>query len=100
VEAFEKEVEGVLGEGTEWPALVLYPDGTRSGERYDSTLREWVVDEEGGEDGERPPEVSWHQEVGDVVEEARERGKWSTIVVGGCCRTGPEDIAMLRERFR
>lgn len=40
VQKFEEEVGALLREGSEWPALVLYPDGT-NGEVYNTTTKVW-----------------------------------------------------------
>lgn len=91
---FETAVKILLNDDEEWPALVLYPDGTKKGEYYDTTLKEWVVD------GNAPEatlgEKAWYEELGDIVEETRNRAPWRAVVVGGCCRTGPAEIEGLR----
>lgn len=75
----------------EWPALVLYPDGT-NGEVYDTTLKEWVLPE-GVESQGR---ASWESQLADLVTEARDRGQWPTIIAGGCCMASAEHIRRLR----
>lgn len=75
-----------------WPALVLYPDGT-NGEVYNTTTQKWELPD-GASAGRQE---AWETQVADVVEATSERGQWETIVVGGCCRAGPEDIGKLRE---
>ncbi|KAK4167154.1 homocysteine S-methyltransferase [Cladorrhinum sp. PSN259] len=77
----------------EWPALVLYPDGTR-GEVYNVETKKWEVPEEG--ESEKKERTPWEVKVAEVVRETRERGQWREILVGGCCRCLPEDIARLR----
>jgi homocysteine S-methyltransferase len=51
VRAFETAIEELLEEGAveDWPALVLYPDGT-NGEVYNTSTCEWEVKESGGDD--------------------------------------------------
>ncbi|KAJ9658171.1 AdoMet-homocysteine methyltransferase [Neophaeococcomyces mojaviensis] len=72
------------------PRLVVAPNGSK-GQTYDSSSQTWVGDkEEGG---------AWDEQVWGVVEGARGRGKWKGIVVGGCCKTSPEDIAKLRKKI-
>ncbi|KAI1112006.1 Homocysteine S-methyltransferase [Nemania sp. NC0429] len=76
-----------------WPSLLLYPDGT-NGEVYDTTTKTWRLPT--GLKGvfERP---SWEQQLYEVVTQARRRGCWRSIVVGGCCKTTPADLSRLRE---
>ncbi|CZS94289.1 related to homocysteine S-methyltransferase [Rhynchosporium agropyri] len=94
VEEFEREV-GRLVEGgdVEWPALVLYPDGT-DGEVYDTTRKEWVKSA-----GVSKSVMSWDETVFGIVDRAQKRGFWNSIIVGGCCKTTPEDISKLRRRI-
>ncbi|PQE30992.1 Homocysteine S-methyltransferase protein [Rutstroemia sp. NJR-2017a WRK4] len=97
---FEKEVRKLLdsGEIAEWPALVIYPDGTTRGEVYNTTTKVWEVKERGDEkdDGQ---ERSWDEEMEGIVRRARERGFWREILVGGCCKTTPVEIEKLRGRI-
>ncbi|KAE9381309.1 Homocysteine S-methyltransferase [Stipitochalara longipes BDJ] len=93
---FEKEVKGMLERGEmdgEWPSLVLYPDGTK-GEVYDTSTKEWVK-----KGGARESLISWDEEICEIVRRARERRLWKSILVGGCCKTTPDDIAKLRKRI-
>lgn len=41
----------------------------------------------------------WDEQIFEIVTRAQERGVWSDIYVGGCCRAGPEEIAKLRKRI-
>ncbi|KAJ9134389.1 Homocysteine S-methyltransferase [Coniochaeta hoffmannii] len=75
----------------EWPSLVLYPDGT-NGEIYNTVTQKWELPE-----GVKAPTQSWESQVGQVVQSTRRRCRWRSIVVGGCCKTSPADIARLRE---
>lgn len=96
IEGYESAVKTVLAVGEAWPALLLYPDGTKAGEYYDTKLQEWVMGGDGGaEDGVK----QWHEDLRDIVEETRNRAPWKAVVVGGCCRTGPKEIENLRRRF-
>lgn len=93
----------------EWPSLVLYPDGT-NGEVYNTATQKWelparveapVVSRASILVTSRPLQLtgtqqSWESQVAEVVKPARDRGRWKTIVVGGCCKTTPDDIARLR----
>ncbi|RDW87108.1 homocysteine S-methyltransferase family protein [Aspergillus mulundensis] len=72
------------------PWLVLYPDGTK-GEKYDPVTKTWVA-------GESVVQCSWDESFWDVVQKQSE-GDWEGIIVGGCCRAGPADIAALRRRI-
>ncbi|KAM4063734.1 homocysteine s-methyltransferase [Hirsutella rhossiliensis] len=79
----------------EWPALVLYPDGT-NGQVYNTATQTW---EEGGgspDGGGGAERIPWEQQLADVVEGAEARGRWRQIVVGGCCMATCDDIARLR----
>lgn len=42
---------------------------------------------------------SWDEQVFEIVTKAKDRGVWSSIYVGGCCRAGPEEIEKLRRRL-
>ncbi|KUJ22801.1 Homocysteine S-methyltransferase [Mollisia scopiformis] len=84
-----------LGEDGRGVSLVIYPDGTRVGERYNTVTQRWEVDEEARKGGQ---EKEWDEEVFGIVIRARERGVWESIYVGGCCRVGPEEIGKLRKR--
>lgn len=111
---FEVAVKTLVesGEVEEWPSLVVYPDGT-AGEVYDTTTKEWVEKE-----GRERSQVSrclkmvrycnlwltlrkgpWDETIFDVVKRVRDRGLWREILVGGCCKTSPEDISKLRKRI-
>ncbi|CAF9905079.1 MAG: hypothetical protein GOMPHAMPRED_003028 [Gomphillus americanus] len=70
--------------------FVLYPDGTR-GEKYDSESMSWVKDDNS------VLTEPWEDIVMRVVETARASGVWKGIIVGGCCKTLPKDIKMLRK---
>lgn len=111
---FESEVAAMVEAGdAEWPSLVLYPDGTH-GEVYDTTTKQWlkpateaesVVSGLCGGVGKEPwltddgQEVSWGDAIWGIVQRARGRALWRSILVGGCCKTTPEDIARLRQRI-
>ncbi|KAK4173871.1 putative homocysteine S-methyltransferase [Triangularia setosa] len=97
VRKFTKAVEGLVAVGavSHWPGLVLYPDGTREGERYNTKTKEWEISGEGS--GQEREEMSWEHQLAKVVKETRTSGHWSSILVGGCCRTTPENISRLRE---
>jgi homocysteine S-methyltransferase len=93
---FEQTVSAMIKEGkiSEWPALVLYPDGT-NGEVYNTTTQKWEIPD--GAEGQR--RSSWESQLEEVVKATEERGKWPAVLVGGCCRAGSEDIKKLRDRL-
>ncbi|KAL2816257.1 Homocysteine S-methyltransferase [Aspergillus granulosus] len=99
VEIMRDELHRLLREGSfvdEWasrsgrPWLVLYPDGTK-GEKYDPVTKTWVA----GASAVRRP---WDESFWDVVQRQVE-GDWEGIIIGGCCRARPTDIAALRRRI-
>ncbi|KAL4919050.1 Homocysteine S-methyltransferase [Aspergillus aurantiobrunneus] len=73
------------------PWLVLYPDGTK-GEKYDPATKTWVANATG------PVRRPWDESFWDVVQH-QSGGDWEGIIIGGCCRAGPTDIAALRRRI-
>ncbi|PBP25789.1 homocysteine S-methyltransferase [Diplocarpon rosae] len=91
---FEKEIQLLMGRReAEWPSLVIYPDGT-DGEIYNTVTKEWVKGSAGS-----GSKTTWDETIFGIVERARERGRWRSILVGGCCKTTPEDIGRLRRRI-
>lgn len=96
LQIFEQTVSAMVKEGkiSEWPALVLYPDGT-NGEVYNTTTQKWELPD--GAEGQR--RSSWEGQLEEVVKAKEERGQWPAILVGGCCRAGSEDIKKLRDRL-
>lgn len=84
---FEKAAETLQ---LQLPRLVIAPNGSK-GQRYDSGTQTWVGDEEKGD--------IWDEQVWQVLQDVEKRGKWKGIVVGGCCKTGPQEIANLRKRI-
>ncbi|KAB8071376.1 Homocysteine S-methyltransferase [Aspergillus leporis] len=102
VSIMQDELRHLSGLGTkgfvdEWdsktgrPWLVLYPDGTL-GEKYDPVTKTWVATETGRET--RP----WDEVYWEVVQ-GLPSDEWEGIIMGGCCRAGPEQIAALRRRI-
>jgi homocysteine S-methyltransferase len=83
--------------GHQAPMLVLYPDGAGN-EVYDTALQKWVQKEREGDDGTK--QKSWDEEMADIVTEVVERGSWAGVVVGGCCKTGFEEICGLSGRLK
>ncbi|KAF4960876.1 hypothetical protein FSARC_10341 [Fusarium sarcochroum] len=96
LQIFERTVADMVQQGriSEWPALVLYPDGT-NGEVYNTTTQKWEMP-----DGvEAQKRSSWEEQLEAIVSDTETRGKWPAILVGGCCRAGSEDIKKLRDRL-
>ncbi|EFY87108.1 AdoMet-homocysteine methyltransferase [Metarhizium acridum] len=91
---YESVVHALVQDGTlpEWPALVLYPDGT-NGEAYNTVTQEWEV----ADDAEDVTRVPWEEQLAEAVRGTEARGKWKQIVVGGCCMASSQDIARLRQ---
>lgn len=92
VKEYEAAVKELVTEGTigEWPALVLYPDGT-NGEVYNTTTQTWDMPSEGGVPGD-----PWERQIADVIKDITASGNWKAIVVGGCCMASPDHIKRLR----
>lgn len=79
----------------QWPALVLYPDGT-SGEVYNTETQVWEKPAAApGAEQEKP----WAEKVAEIVEGTVARGEWSQVLVGGCCMASHRDIKKLRDRL-
>ncbi|KAF5132913.1 Homocysteine S-methyltransferase YbgG [Metarhizium anisopliae] len=91
---YESVMDMLVQDGTllEWPALVLYPDGT-NGEVYNTVTQVWELPG----DGRDVSRVPWEEQLAEVVRGTEGRGKWRQIVVGGCCMASWQDIARLRE---
>ncbi|PSR84126.1 Homocysteine S-methyltransferase [Coniella lustricola] len=96
VACFEHAVATLLDAGliSSWPALVLYPDGT-NGEVYNTTTQQWELPA-----GHETPRISWEKHLGDLVLQIAQRRKWSTILVGGCCKASHSDLQKLIEHVR
>ncbi|MCJ1473684.1 hypothetical protein MMC13_002335 [Lambiella insularis] len=76
-----------------WPWLVVYPDGTEN-ESYNTTTQAW----EASNSKKIKEDVSWAEEILEIVNHTREKGKWSGVLLGGCCKTSPNDIKELKRR--
>jgi homocysteine S-methyltransferase len=74
------------------PYLVIYPDGATD-TTYDAATQKWVPL------GTSASSRSWDEEVFEIMQEVKKRNNWAGIIVGGCCKTKPEDIARLRDRL-
>ncbi|KII92717.1 hypothetical protein PLICRDRAFT_172773 [Plicaturopsis crispa FD-325 SS-3] len=70
------------------PWLVVYPNG---GDVYDTVTQTWGPSTTGeGRKGD-----AWARQVGAVVQQIQRQAVWSGLIVGGCCKTGPEEIRAL-----
>ena len=70
------------------PWLAMYPN---RGDVYIPETQSW---KKMGREGEL-----WARDFGDVVAETTKSGVWEGIVVGGCCKTGPDEIAGLKRHL-
>ncbi|KFY99499.1 hypothetical protein V498_00728 [Pseudogymnoascus sp. VKM F-4517 (FW-2822)] len=109
---FEKAVEGMVdaSEVDEWPDLVIYPDAT-NGEVYNTSTKQWENGKKGSDSvclnlaydyipGKLTvPKTLWDEALFDIVNRARDRELWRSIIVGGCCKSTPAHIAKLRNRI-
>ncbi|KAK3355508.1 Homocysteine S-methyltransferase [Neurospora tetraspora] len=96
VKRYEDAIQTCIdnGEPMDWPSLVLYPDGA-NGEVYNTASKTWELPP-----GHKQPEAPWEATLANVVEAARQRGKWKSIIVGGCCKASPEHIRKLRKTLQ
>ncbi|KAG6038834.1 hypothetical protein E4U41_003595 [Claviceps citrina] len=101
---YEAAMRDMLRQGLvqDWPALVLYPDGT-NGEVYNTATQKWEMPDNkapgsgsGSGSGSATGRVPWEQQLADAVRATQARGAWKQILVGGCCMASSEDIARLR----
>jgi homocysteine S-methyltransferase len=68
------------------PWFVLYPDG---GQVYDPISRSWSK--------EKLTPKEWTERIMGDVKVVDKSGLWAGVVVGGCCKTSPEEIGELRK---
>ncbi|KAF8269262.1 Homocysteine S-methyltransferase [Lactarius quietus] len=76
------------GAGGRKPWLVLKPNG---GQTYDMDTCKWGW--YGGEVHTQGDE--WAGKLGDIVRAATNKGVWGGILVGGCCKTGDDELRAL-----
>lgn len=82
--------DAAQSQGLELPRLVIYPDG--AGDKvYDTTTQQWM----GGDSAQAP----WDEQMIDIIHQVRRRGRWRGLIVGGCCKTAPGQIAKLRSQI-
>ncbi|KAG5642827.1 hypothetical protein DXG03_002058 [Asterophora parasitica] len=72
------------------PWLVLYPNG---GDVYDTITRSWIV-------ASKDERELWAVDLKDTIVEASKNCAWGGVVVGGCCRAGPELIRRLDDELK
>ncbi|TLS26329.1 hypothetical protein PpBr36_04707 [Pyricularia pennisetigena] len=98
IRSFEKSISDLQSKGvvTDVPALVLYPDGT-NGEVYNTTTKKWEVPQGVQGDG---PKTPWDVQLTQIVNNTRERGVFTSFLVGGCCKANPQNIKDLRDRLK
>lgn len=75
-------IQGSDGHRRAW--LVLYPNG---GDVYDPVSRTWIVQSE--------KKNTWAEALYSIVRDAGSSLTWGGVLVGGCCRVGPEEIGAL-----
>ena len=85
-DALAKRSAASVGSGKPW--LVLKPNG---GQTYDMETRIWGW--HGGETRTQGDE--WVRQLGEIVHTAAEKDVWGGILVGGCCKTGGEELRAL-----
>lgn len=73
------------------PWLILYPNG---GVKYDPIAHVWL-DSGVAHTGK----AQWVKELVSLAKEEGKLGSWAGIVIGGCCKTAPDDIHALAEEL-
>ncbi len=86
---------GAERRGQRLPHLIIYPDGA-SDLVYDTSTQQWLADTNAEGAGASGMRRQWHEELGEIVRDVRERNLWQGILAGGCCKTSPSHIAELR----
>ncbi|RMZ75685.1 hypothetical protein DV738_g5327, partial [Chaetothyriales sp. CBS 135597] len=80
--------DAIAQQGHDYPRLVIYPDGAGN-QVYDTHLKQWVAAAQAtGSEASRP----WSSVMAEIVREVQQRGKWKSIIVGGCCKVSPTMI--------
>ncbi|THU95507.1 Homocysteine S-methyltransferase [Dendrothele bispora CBS 962.96] len=85
------EIRGTSEKGCGKPWLVVYPNG---GDVYDPVTQTWKVADG---DKENKKDV-WAKTLAELT--SSEGYPWGGYIVGGCCRTGPEHIQVLRQTVK
>lgn len=80
-------MDDIWEKDTRRPWLALYPNG---GDVYDPVSRTWKV-----KGGTETKGDAWADKLWEIVSEAKVQETWGGVLVGGCCRTGPDEISAL-----
>ncbi|KAF9227126.1 Homocysteine S-methyltransferase [Gyrodon lividus] len=75
LDKFKQACDQTIGEGGEWPWLIIKPNGGG-----------------GAQNGQ------WSDNMETTLDEAQGQG-WGGMVVGGCCKAGPDDIGRLASKL-
>ncbi|KAH0828067.1 hypothetical protein J3R83DRAFT_3721 [Lanmaoa asiatica] len=73
LDQFKEACARVIGEGRKWPWLVIKPNGGGAG-------------------------IGWADSVVKCVDASGQ--EWGSLIVGGCCKAGPDDIAQLASKLK
>ncbi len=84
-----RAVDALCLDSKERPFLVIYPN---SGNVYDTTSRQWVHPEN---PDTRDEKDCWADSLANIACKERDSRRWSSIIVGGCCKTTPKHIEAL-----
>ncbi|PCH35837.1 Homocysteine S-methyltransferase [Wolfiporia cocos MD-104 SS10] len=79
----ERMAECVGRRGADVPCLVVYPN---RGDVYEPSTRTWR---------QAGPQEGWAGRLHADIARAAASGVWRQVIVGGCCKTGPAEIAAL-----
>lgn len=98
IKMFEQSIAGLKSRGlvADVPTLVLYPDGT-NGEIYNTTTKEW---EAPATVRDAEVKISWDIQLAEIVDKTKQRGIFTSFLVGGCCKANPQNIQDLRGQFK
>ncbi|RMD40375.1 hypothetical protein DV735_g4749, partial [Chaetothyriales sp. CBS 134920] len=86
--------DAIAKQGHEYPRLVIYPDGAGN-LVYDTRTKQWVAAQATTSDASKP----WSELVAEIVQEVQQRGKWKSLIVGGCCKVSPAMIKDLHTKL-
>ncbi|GAW16715.1 hypothetical protein ANO14919_061520 [Xylariales sp. No.14919] len=77
------------------PSVVLYPDGV-NGKVYNVTTKRWELSDDLIK---AQSKTSWASELARFAKDVRDTGIFSSVLVGGCCKSSAADIAVLRHEL-
>lgn len=83
---------GALSEATT-PFLVLYPNG---GGVYDIVNHCWKDAQALDAVATEQAANAWSYQLLAIAKRERESGVWKGVIIGGCCKTGPRHVELLR----